>query len=265
MPSLQAQAQALANRYLPSEADDAFKQVRRSLARGGRPTTLTEDTIDKLGDSIAQTAEYIEDACLAHGIPRRNYYNWMKQGEADDEANVDSLASRFWRTLKAAESQGLVKLGQLWVENPRDFAAFATRKERRAPGKWARRDDGNDGPRIVVNIGVGQGEVKVGLALSPSTFAPDSPIEDSAKSLTGNAFALPSSPITALMVTHAEACQGSDEASANRQFPASESPGGPTPVGRRVGGQRPASKVKGRSRSSKVKRAAVAQKAREGV
>lgn len=129
---------------------DEFKAVRRHLARGGRPTSLTEDTIDKLGDLIAETAEYIEDACQALGIPRRNYYNWLKQGERDSEQELDTPQARFWHTLKAAESQGLVNLGTLWLENPRDFAAFATRGERRAPDKWGKRGEDSSGPRVVV-------------------------------------------------------------------------------------------------------------------
>ena len=167
MSSLTTQAQAIVETYLPQH-DETFRQIRRSLARGGRPCSLTPDIIDQLGDAIAETAEYIEDACLAYGIPRRNYYNWLKQGERDDEEDLDTIQASFWRTLKAAESQGMVKLGRLWVANPRDFAAFATRKERKAPGKWARRDDGHDGPRLVVQIGVAQGEVKVGLQLNPN-------------------------------------------------------------------------------------------------
>lgn len=150
---------------------DAFRQIRRDLARGGRPTSLTTDIIDALGDAISETAEYIEDACLAHGIPRRNYYNWLKQGERDHDQGLDTLASRFWHTLKTAEAQGLVNLGRLWVANPRDFASYATRQERRAPDKWARRQEEQTTPRVVVQIGVGGTDVKVGVI--NQTFASD--------------------------------------------------------------------------------------------
>lgn len=240
--SLAKQAQAIADTYLP-EHDDTFRQIRRDLARGGRPCSLTPEIIDQLGDAIAETAEYIEDACLAYGIPRRNYYNWMKQGERDDEDGLESPQALFWRTLKAAESQGMVKLGKLWVANPRDFAAYATRKERKAPGKWARRDDTHDGPRIVVNIGVAGGEVKVGIAatLSPS-------VSEDLHSLSASVNS-DQSPIRTNYVNQLEPACASVPSLVNsdRQLPAGESDGDPTPGAPLAGGQRSRAGVKGRS------------------
>lgn len=239
MPSLAEQAQTIADLYSPPAV--------------GRPSDIgSSSTVQQFLEAIGE-GNYVETAAKLAGLSKQVVYNWIKRGHAG-ESPFDAFVDALEKAEARAEAH-LVRLQRKAAEaGPQYWPAAATQLERRHPDRWGKRQDDTQAPRVVVQIGVGQGEVKVGLALSPSTFAPDSPIEDSAKSLTGSAFALPSSPITAVMVTNGEACQAQAEGS-DRQLPAGESPGGPYPGGEGAGGQGgPAvGKGKGRSRAKKEK------------
>jgi hypothetical protein len=56
-------------------------------------------------------------------------------------------------------------------EDPRFWAASMTYLERRHPERWARRSEGQDGPKVVVQIGVRDSDVQVRIASSEPTFA----------------------------------------------------------------------------------------------
>jgi hypothetical protein len=47
--------------------------------------------------------------------------------------------------------------------DPRFWAASMTYLERRHPERWARRSEGNDGPKVVVQIGVRDSDVQVSI------------------------------------------------------------------------------------------------------
>lgn len=229
MPSLETRARAIADNY-QSPITDVFKAVRRQLARGGRPPTITQDLTDRIGDMLADTGEYVDDTCQALGVPRRNYYNWLSQGERDDKDDLDTPQARFWHTIKTAESQGKYRLGVQWIEKPRDFAAYATRLERRDPEKWARRAESNDGPRVVVQIGIQASDVQVSVSTSENAFAPllsPQPFasEPVANSLTPQGYAEHSCLITGPLLL---------EQSANPSAPAQDQPADQEPAGRAV-------------------------------
>jgi hypothetical protein len=50
--------------------------------------------------------------------------------------------------------------------DPRFWAASMTYLERRHPERWARRSEGQDGPKVVVQIGVRDSDVQVRLVTS---------------------------------------------------------------------------------------------------
>ena len=212
MPSLADQAQAIADAYLPPAT--------------GRPSdigslTTVQQFLEAVGDG-----NYIETAAKLAGISKACLYNWITRGKTGEEpfaAFVDALEKAEARS----EAQAVANVRQAG-KLPQFWAAEMTYLERRHPEKWGRRQESDSGPKVQVIIGAGQAQVKI--AVSPPTFAPDSPIEDSAKLLTGSAFALPSSPITAIMVTEAEACHAQPVES-DRQLSAGQPPRGPYPVG----------------------------------
>jgi hypothetical protein len=53
-------------------------------------------------------------------------------------------------------------------ELPQFWAAEMTYLERRFPEKWGRRQDSQDGPKVVVQIGVRDSDVRVQIAESPA-------------------------------------------------------------------------------------------------
>lgn len=216
MHSLEAQADAIAAAYIPPLT--------------GRPSDIADATLLKELFSAIEDGNYLETACDLVGLSVVTVNTWKKRGE-DGEAPFD----RFLIALKAASSRAEARAvanvrqaGKL----PQFWAAEMTYLERRHPEKWGRRQEGDSGPKVVVQIGVSAGQVQgLAISVSPPTFAPDSPLEDSANSLTGNAFALPSSPIIKNYVNQPDDVPSVERVTvsneAHRQFPAVESPKGP--------------------------------------
>jgi transposase len=211
MPSLAEQAQAIADQYTPGV---------------GRPSKLADDPKVQVFLEAVQDGNYIETACKLAEISKRTIYNWIERGRAGETA-YEAFLHVLEKAEARAEADAIRNVRQAG-KLPQFWAAEMTYLERRHPEKWGRRQESESGPKVQVIIGAGQAQVQI--AVSPPTFAPDSPEEDSAKLLTGQAFALPSSPITAIMVTSEEACQSQAETPSDRQLPAGESPEGPSRV-----------------------------------
>jgi transposase len=237
--SLQAQAAAIASLYQAPTV--------------GRPSDIGDaEVLKQLLEAIAD-GNYMETACHLVGLSKVTVHNWTKRGEAG-EAPFD----RFVNAVKAAEARAEAKMVanvRRASELPQFWAAAATHLERRHPDRWGKRQDDTQAPRVVVQIGVGVGEVKVGMLVGPSpTLSEDlhrlSPSVDNELS-----------PINRDYVNHAEATRETVPAQADRQIPAGESQGDPTPVAQRHGGQRKPARLKGRSTSPKRKKARVAQTA----
>jgi transposase len=212
MTSLAHQAQAIADLYQPPKT--------------GRPSDIgSASTVQQFLEAVGE-GNYIETAAKLAGLSKQSVYDWLKRGHAGEpayKAFADAVEKAEARA-EAAMVANVRKASHL----PQFWAAGMTVLERRHPERWGKRQDDTNTPKVVVQIG-GPADVKIGIAVSPPTFAPDSPIEDSAKSLTGNAFAMSSSPITAVMLTPAVSVP--TPVSSDRQIPAGESGGGPQPVG----------------------------------
>ena len=204
MQSLQAQAQAIADRYTPPDV--------------GRPSDIGDPEILKQFLEAIADGNYMETACHLVGLSKVTVHNWTKRGEAG-EAPFD----RFVNAVKAAEARAEAKMlanVRRASELPQFWAAGMTVLERRHPERWGKRQDDTNQPRVVVNIGVGQGDVKVGIALSPL-------VSEDLHSLSHcNNSEL--RPISNLMLTAPDGAQPAEFT----QIPAVESAGGPYPVGR---------------------------------
>lgn len=70
---------------------------------GGRPSKLTPEVIAKVKEGLAVGLSP-ELASERAGISRRTYARWKAQGEADDEAGVESDEREFWHTVTQARA-----------------------------------------------------------------------------------------------------------------------------------------------------------------
>ena len=103
-----------------------------------RPSSLTDDVIAQIVPHV-ERGHYIETVCQAAGIPRRTYYNWLEQAEAELDANpdADTPHTRFWHTLKSAEARAEMALGEAWLEaGDKGWLKYATFSSRRFRKHW---------------------------------------------------------------------------------------------------------------------------------
>lgn len=145
--TLRAKAEQIANSYA-SQASPI-----------GRPSVL-EDA-DKVNILLAALTEgnYRETALKLAGISKQTFHNWLKRAEAGEER-----ATLFVDAVEKAEAQaesqivGNVKRAS---ELPQFWAAGITLLERKYPDRFGKRGEDSSGPKVLVQIGVGAGDVQV--------------------------------------------------------------------------------------------------------
>jgi hypothetical protein len=213
MTSLAHQAQAIADLYQPPKT--------------GRPSDIgSASTVQQFLEAVGE-GNYIETAAKLAGLSKQSVYDWLRRGHAGEpayKAFADAVEKAEARA-EAAMVANVRKASHL----PQFWAAGMTVLERRHPERWSKRQDDTNTPKVVVQIG-GPADVKIGIAVSPPTFAPLAPECSTANPLSDNAFAVSSRPITAVMLTPAVSVP-SLASEADRQIPAGESGGGSMPVG----------------------------------
>lgn len=138
----------------------------------GAPSSLGDpDTVQQLLAAVAD-GNYRETACRLAGISKVTFYNWLKRAEQGDEA-AQAFVNALEKAEAAAESETVrnvrnaSKLPQFW-------AAGMTWLERKSPDKWGRRQDDQNTPKVIVQIGIRDSDVTVNT-LSPQAFASDAP------------------------------------------------------------------------------------------
>lgn len=253
MSNLAQQAQAIADTYLKSLPPDYASRYSEIAD----PHTLT-----KLFNALAD-GNYLTTATRLAGISTDTYHRWMKRAEGEPNSAYASFAAAVKEAECEAEAAIVADVRKA-ARKEQFWAAGMTLLERKYPDKWGKRQDDTQAPRVVVQIGVGQGEVKVGLAFAPtevSTVLP-SPIEAKqiapANSLETHAFALSSSPINSNYVNQLVVSEAGG-AESDRGIPAGEPERGPQLGGVGAGGQHTPSIAKGRSGSPQRKKAARAR------
>ena len=142
-------------------------QIAAQIASGyiapttGRPAEIAKaDVVQELLEAV-QNGNYLETAADLAGISDNTVRNWMKRGEAGEPP-----FDLFFRAVKRAEARAeseSVKRVRAAGNDPRFWAADMTFLERRKPERWARRSDTNDGPKVVVQIGVKDSDVQVSV------------------------------------------------------------------------------------------------------
>lgn len=155
MSSLAQHAQDIAHAYQPPAV--------------GRPSLISsESTVSQFLEAVGE-GNYIETACKLAGLSKQSVYEWIKRGHAGEVAFAE-----FANAVEKAEARAeahLVGLQRKAAEaGPQYWAAAATQLERRHPDRWSKRLDDSSAPKVIVQIGVGQGDVKIGI-INP-TFAP---------------------------------------------------------------------------------------------
>lgn len=150
--TLTQEAQAIARAYQPPDT--------------GRPSDLANpELLAELLQSLADGNRRAV-ACQVAGIAEPTFYRWIKDGEAGQEPQAS-----FVKAVKRAESLVEAKTVRNILaasEKPQFWAAGMTYLERKNPDHWGRRTDDGNAPKVIVQIGVTQSDVKVNIAsLSP--------------------------------------------------------------------------------------------------
>lgn len=148
MPDLARIAHDIAAAYIPPQT--------------GRPADIgNADIVQELLEAV-DNGNYIETAAELAGISKTTIYEWLKRGEAG-ETPYKSFANALKRASARAEAAEVTKVREAG-NDPRFWAASMTYLERRHPERWARRQEGNDGPKVIVQIGVRDSDVQVSIA-----------------------------------------------------------------------------------------------------
>ena len=150
---------------------DAIAHAYDSTTVLGRPPVYADPA--KVHILLAALAEgnYGETACLLADIPKQSIYNAVKAAEQGNNA-----ASVFVGAIEKAEAMAEGRVVTAWQRSisagPQYWAAGATFLERKSPDRWGKRTDESAGPKVIVNIGVGVGDVQVTVSPSAVTSTP---------------------------------------------------------------------------------------------
>lgn len=127
----------------------------------GNPSRIGDaDLVQAFLESVAE-GNYIETAAADAGLSKVTVYNWKKRGE-DGEAPYDAFVNAMKRAEAHAERAAVKNVRKAGLDS-RFWAAEMTFLERRHPERWARRSEGSDGPKVVVQIGVKDSDVQVSI------------------------------------------------------------------------------------------------------
>jgi hypothetical protein len=205
MSSLALDAQAIADAYTPPHT--------------GKPSTIADDAKVQILLEAVQDGCYIETAAKLAGIAKATLYNWTKRGK-DGEQPFAAFLDALEKAEARAEADAIRNIRQAG-KLPQFWAAEMTYLERRHPEKWGRRQEGDSGPKVVVQIGVGAGSVQ---GLSIATFAsPVSTVSEDLHRLSGDV----ESDNTSLCQPAALEAETTQGVSEPRQIAAGEPPRGP--------------------------------------
>jgi len=226
MPSLAEQAQTIANLYSPPAT--------------GRPSDISSSsTLQQFLEAVGD-GNYIETAAKLAGLSKVTVYEWLKRAQSDDPA--DAAFKAFANAVERAEARAEAKMVanvRRASELPQFWAAAATHLERRHPERWSKRQDDSQAPRVVVQIGAGAGDIKVGIIATPSP------------SLSGDLHSLSASvnsvqgPINRDYVNQPDSSVRALDGEVKVGIAAAGFGGDPTPVVALAGGQRVPTRNKG--------------------
>lgn len=131
----------------------------------GRELAIFERDFAKIGrlvDLMAQ-GNYADTAAHLAGISPASVRSWLASAEKG-EPRYQLIADVVHLGAAIAESESLGHV-RAAGKDPRNWAAGMTFLERRYPGKWGRRPEENDTPKVIVQIGIRDSDVTVNTLL----------------------------------------------------------------------------------------------------
>lgn len=131
----------------------------------GRPSCIGDQEILETFLTAILDGNYVNVACELADISDETYRQWTKRAEAG-ETPFTALIGAVKRASAIAEMTEVGKVRKAG-EDPRFWAASMTYLERRHPERWARRSEGNDGPKVVVYIGGREQDIQVAVVSAP--------------------------------------------------------------------------------------------------
>ena len=162
----------------PFDADElADEIVKAQQAEGTASSHLSNpDKVATLLRALAM-GNYRETACNLAGIAPRTLQDWLQRGEG----NADTPHGALYRAVHYAESLAEATARHridLAGRHPQFWTANAWALERKSPDRWGKRGDEGNVPKVVVQIGVRDGDVQVSLSGPTSAPALPSPSDD---------------------------------------------------------------------------------------
>lgn len=157
---ISADAQAISDAYLAEQA------LTKPPSYHGRLAELADPTVvDRLLKAVHKGLSKTRAADLA-GVSRTTLHAWERRAEAEPESAYGTLLA----LLKTREAEFIERqherLEAAAEDDSRNWAARMTLLERRFPDEYGRRTDDSATPRVVVQIGVQNGDVQVAFAPS---------------------------------------------------------------------------------------------------
>jgi transposase len=129
----------------------------------GRPSDITDiNRVHKVLQFVAN-GNYIETAVKAAGFSKQTLYNWKKAAEHGNVAAI-AFVDALEKAEALAEADAVSDVNKAGKAGPQFWAASATRLERRHPDRWGKRPEVTDAPKVIVQIGVKDGDVQVQLS-----------------------------------------------------------------------------------------------------
>lgn len=119
---------------------------------GRRSKLLNKDIRDNI-IKLINDGNYIETACVACGITKQTFFNWLHKAESGGGGNGNQIYIDFFVELKKAEAHNIaenVKLIQEAGRKPQNWMASAWLLERKYPEKFGRRMELEVGPSKVL-------------------------------------------------------------------------------------------------------------------
>jgi len=118
----------------------------------GRAATLGNAGIIRAFLRSMAAGNYLDTAADVAGISKQTVYNWIKRGEAH-ERPYDRFLDAYKKACATAEANAVHEVRTAGKAGPQHWTASMTFLERRFPERWARRQDRETGPQVVVQIG----------------------------------------------------------------------------------------------------------------
>jgi hypothetical protein len=161
---------------LAARAAAIAEQYHRELPADyvGRHAAIADkSTIETLFRAVSAGLNQ-RDSCAAAGISPRTFQHWQERAESEP----DSAFSALFADLKAAKAAGkLAHLENIKKHSAKEWTASAWTLERTDPEQFGKRDSDSSAPRVVVQIGVRDGDVQVALSPTQTALSPGSESE----------------------------------------------------------------------------------------